>query len=151
MPGQPRSFDKALARSLDNATASLIKGVVDFANSIPEVKKIRDLIGSNGKEAQDRALGKGETKAAAGSLKGKPGSSVITEYDEHGKPKQVRVFGEDGYADTDWDLVGHNGEPPTHTHHYGRPEDGGPPTNDDRGEAQEASPDDVPWPDVEDE
>lgn len=71
---------------------------------------------------------------------GPPGGTSTT-YQPNGEPKQIREYGDDGYPDRDTDFDHpHNGIQP-HEHNWGRPEDGSPPTHEDRGEGQDLSDD----------
>ena len=71
---------------------------------------------------------------------GPPGSTAQTD-------KQSRKYGTDGYPDTDVDTGhDHNGAGDPHSHDWGRPPDGGPPTRTDRSTARPWKPGDPPPP-----
>jgi len=72
-----------------------------------------------------------DTKPKSNPFKGKPGDSNTT-YDSKGKPKQTRKYGDDGYPDTDIDYDHDHGQGQPHQHKWTRPEDGSPPTADNR-------------------
>lgn len=81
-----------------------------------------------------------DANSRSNPLNGTPGGTS-TIYQPNGKPKQIREYGDDGYPDRDTDFDHpHNGIQP-HEHNWDRPEDGSPPTDEDRGEGQELSPD----------
>jgi RHS repeat-associated protein len=69
---------------------------------------------------------------------GNPGDTVIG-------PRTSRRYGPDGYpaVDRDWDPTH---DPPDHSHDWGRPIDGGPPTHDNRGAPRPPQPGDPPPP-----
>jgi RHS repeat-associated protein len=70
-------------------------------------------------------------KSLKNPWRGSPGSEV-TVLKPDGTPKQTRRYGPDGYpeTDTDWDHSHDQGQP--HVHDWGRPPDGGSPTEADR-------------------
>jgi hypothetical protein len=72
-------------------------------------------------------------------FKGKPGDTSTTRRPD-GTPKQTRRYGDDGYPDTDVDYDHGQGRP--HSHDWGRPNDGTPPTHDDRGPGRPVTPND---------
>jgi len=77
-------------------------------------------------------------------FRGKPGD-VSTTRRPDGTPKQVRRYGPDGYPDTDVDHDHGDHHPDVgspHGHDWGRPPDGGPPTDGDRGPARPLKPSD---------
>ncbi|PYI94663.1 MAG: hypothetical protein DME97_01420 [Verrucomicrobia bacterium] len=81
-----------------------------------------------------------DANSRSNPLNGPPGGTSTIDQ-PNGKPKQIREYGDDGYPDRDTDFDHpHNGIQP-HEHNWGRPEDGSPPTDEDRGEGQELSPD----------
>jgi RHS repeat-associated protein len=87
-------------------------------------------------EAVDTVKGVGKAIGKAVSrcnpFKGKPGSTSRS-YDRHGKPKQDRTYGKDGYPDTDTDYDHDHGQGKPHTHKWERPSDGSAPTAENRG------------------
>jgi len=82
-------------------------------------------------------------KPKSNPLKGKPGETSTTTKPD-GTPKQTREYGDDGYPKTDTDFDHDHGQGQPHTHEWGRPDDGGPPTNLDRGPGQPVNPDTPP-------
>ena len=72
---------------------------------------------------------------------GTPGSVSVT-WQPNGQPRQVRRYGSDGYPETDIDYVQDHGQGLPHVHDWGRPADGEPPTNEDRGEGRAPQPGD---------
>jgi RHS repeat-associated protein len=74
----------------------------------------------------------GNARPGANPVKGEPGSETTCS-NKKGNRKQTRRYGSDGYpeTDTDWDHDHGVGSP--HSHDWGRPADGGSPTNVDRG------------------
>ena len=71
-------------------------------------------------------------KPKSNPFKGKPGSTSTTEHAD-GTPKQIRVYGDDGWPDMDIDYDHDHGQGQPHVHKWGRPKDGGPPTHKHRG------------------
>ncbi|QTQ12781.1 hypothetical protein HRI96_11585 [Treponema parvum] len=72
-----------------------------------------------------------DTKPKSNPFKGKPGDTNTT-YDNNGKPKQTRKYGDDGYPDIDIDYDHNHGQGQPHQYKWTRPEDGSPPTADNR-------------------
>jgi hypothetical protein len=73
-------------------------------------------------------------------LQGEPGTCSECN-NSKGKKKQRRHYGEDGYPDKDEDYdhahgKGKNNSGSPHVHDWDRPEDGSPPTNENRGTAR---------------
>jgi RHS repeat-associated protein len=73
-------------------------------------------------------------------LTGEPGGCSDCN-DKYGKKKQRRHYGQDGYPEKDVDLDHAHGKKKKkstrpHVHDWGRPEDGSPPTDTDRGNAR---------------
>jgi RHS repeat-associated protein len=75
--------------------------------------------------------------------KAEPGSSSTT-YDDNGNPIQHREYGPDGYPIRDYDYDHDHGQGRPHRHDWGRPEDGGPPRNEDRQKGQPVRPEEDP-------
>ncbi|MFT4925132.1 MAG: hypothetical protein ACI8WB_001222 [Phenylobacterium sp.] len=76
-------------------------------------------------------------------LQGEPGSCSECN-NKNGNKKQKRHYGEDGFPakDEDYDHS-HKGVKPPHVHDWDRPEDGSPPTNENRGEARKPEPGEI--------
>jgi RHS repeat-associated protein len=74
-------------------------------------------------------------------LTGAPGTTSETTKPD-GSPKQVRRYANDGYPETDVDYDPHHGSPNPHAHDWGRPTNGEPPTNEDRGTPRDVRPGD---------
>lgn len=67
----------------------------------------------------------------------------LTCENKKGNKKQTRRYGQDGYpeVDTDWDHS-HDGLGKPHAHDWGRPEGGGRPNHNNRGEGRHVRPGD---------
>ncbi len=72
---------------------------------------------------------------------GNPGDTT-TSRNPDGTPKQVRRYGPDGHPETDVDYGHDHGAGVPHTHDWGRPSNGGPPTHVDRGPGRPVQPGD---------
>lgn len=81
------------------------------------------------------------TSPRSNPMQGDPGSTSTTTQPD-GSPKQIRTYGPDGYPETDVDFGHDHGAGDPHAHDWERPEDGGPPTHEDRGEGRPIEADD---------
>ncbi len=74
-------------------------------------------------------------------MTGEPGSTSQTTQPD-GTPKQVRRYGPDGHPETDVDHGHDHGQGDPHSHDWGRPQDGSPPTHVDRAPGRPVKPED---------
>jgi RHS repeat-associated protein len=112
-------------------TAALL-GSPPAQKALNEIGKAIDKAISDAQTSINSSNSKSKSKPTSNPFTGDPGSTSTT-YDEDGNVKQVRKYGPDGYPaeDTDYDHDHNQGKP--HTHKWGRPKDGGPPSDKDRG------------------
>jgi hypothetical protein len=90
-------------------------------------------LGSTGSSPAADGAQAGVTSAPrANPLQGNPGSTSTT-YKPNGQVKQVRKYGADGYPEIDEDYDHDHGQGLPHEHPWTRPEDGSPPTHQNRG------------------
>jgi len=83
----------------------------------------------------------GTAQPKSNPYKGQPGEISTTQHPD-GSPKQIRRYGPDGYPETNVDYGHDHGQGDPHAHDWGRPSDGAPPTNNDRGVGRPVLPSD---------
>jgi len=121
-----RNTQSGLSREQSYQMQQDLSNLADLLNPVPLADWVQHLL---------------HAPMQANPYKGKPGSETQC-HGRNGQPKQTRRYGSDGYpeTDTDWDHDYGQGQP--HVHDWGRPSDGGEPTNDDRSPGRPPQPGD---------
>ncbi|MCX6972328.1 MAG: hypothetical protein NTV93_19565 [Verrucomicrobia bacterium] len=119
------------------AGASALASLVD-AGALSAEEALQ--LAGAGALASEIAKGESECVAPKPPFQGEPGSTASGE-------KQTRKYGSDGYPETDVDSGHDHGAGDPHAHDWGRPEDGGKPTHEDRGPGRPLNPNDPAPPD----
>src|SRR6185312_14711170 len=108
---------------------------------------LRDLVGAFGSALSDAiAVPVAIVVAALSTSAGSPSEDALianeVQLNPDGTPRQIRVYGPDGYPQTDIDFSHDHDQGVPHALDWGRPSEGGKPESQDRGPGRPLKPGD---------
>jgi len=135
----------AVAGAVTSTTAAVV-GVLGYlvspgTSNVCTCSTDQPQVGTPASTSQQGAVNNGPIESRSNPLTGKPGDTT-TLRNPDGTVRQVRGYGPDGYPKTDVDHGHDHGAGDPHSHDWGRPANGGPPTHVDRGPGRPVQPGD---------